>query len=146
MCLDILLVGLPDDMSLQLFYLGLVFLSMLGLPQLPLLRQPGSSHSQGNEGDDDQDLHSVLFQGKIDPDKSEQLYDILRAVLSFIFFSIRIVHVLESLLHTLCHTHMSASITIWVLHDNRKTDSLLQALSITAFHCFQHGTSTNVLM
>ena len=35
--IDVLPVGQPDEVSLQLLSLGLVALPMLGLPQLPLL-------------------------------------------------------------------------------------------------------------
>ena len=35
--IDVLPVGQPDEVPVQLLYLGLVALAMLGLPQLPLL-------------------------------------------------------------------------------------------------------------
>ena len=61
--IDVLPVGQPDEVSLQLLSLGLVALPMLGLPQLPLLwvLELHLSCCQGYESQDYCHLHCQRF-------------------------------------------------------------------------------------
>ena len=74
--LNVLLVGLPDDVSLQLLSLGLIILPMLRFPQLPLFPELelGSCQGQGDEEKENKDLHTALF-ALIQYHKSEHLTD-----------------------------------------------------------------------